>query len=148
MGVAVDRVCVCVCFLPIYSGRQPCGSISGGYTGGRSHMISLPPSFRDAYLNFSREKDSAVPFLRRPCKSDFVYYNCNDLFSFLFFSFLSGKIPVSGIRTRVPTCQIVSRLPSTNGATGALFESGANGGMLRGFRRVQIFLLKCVECPT
>ena len=42
-------------------------------------MISLPLSFRGAYPNFYREKDSAVPFLRRPCKSDFVYYNCNDL---------------------------------------------------------------------
>ena len=35
-------------------------------TGGRSHMISHPPSFCGACLNFSREKDSAVPFPRRP----------------------------------------------------------------------------------
>ena len=34
-------------------------------TGGKSHRIS-PPSFCGASLNFSREKDSAVPFPRRP----------------------------------------------------------------------------------
>ena len=31
-----------------------------------SHRIFLPPSFCGAYLNFSREKDSAIPFPRRP----------------------------------------------------------------------------------
>ena len=36
-----------------------------GHTGGRSHRIT-PPSFCDAYLIFSRDKDSAVPFPRRP----------------------------------------------------------------------------------
>ena len=36
------------------------------YTGGRSHKISHPPSFCGACLNFSREKDSAIPFPRRP----------------------------------------------------------------------------------
>ena len=30
-----------------------------GHTGGRSHMISHPPSFCGACLNFSRDKDSA-----------------------------------------------------------------------------------------
>ena len=37
-----------------------------GHTGGRSHRISHPPSFCGACLNFSREKDSAIPFPRRP----------------------------------------------------------------------------------
>ena len=37
-----------------------------GHTGGRSHRISHPPSFCGACLYFSREKDSAVPFHRRP----------------------------------------------------------------------------------
>ena len=61
----LPRVCVCVCSHPIYSGRQLCGRTSRGHTGGRSHRIS-PPSFCGACLNFSREKDSAVPFPRRP----------------------------------------------------------------------------------
>ena len=39
----------------------------GGHTGGRSHItISHPPTFCGACLYFSREKDSAVPFPRRP----------------------------------------------------------------------------------
>ena len=33
-----------------------------GHTG----FISHPPSFCGACLNFSREKDSAIPFPRRP----------------------------------------------------------------------------------
>ena len=37
-----------------------------GHTGERSHRNSHPPSFCDACLNFSREKDSAIPFPRRP----------------------------------------------------------------------------------
>ena len=56
--------CVCVCFLPIYSGRQAYGHTSRGNTGGISHRISHPPSFCGAYLNFSREKDAPVPFPR------------------------------------------------------------------------------------
>ena len=40
------------------------GRTSRGHTGGRSHrIISHPSSF---WLNFSREKDSAIPFPRRP----------------------------------------------------------------------------------
>ena len=39
---------------------------SRGHTGGRSHRISHPPSFCGACLNFSGEKDSAIPFPRRP----------------------------------------------------------------------------------
>ena len=39
---------------------------SWGHTGGRSHRIFHPPSFCGACLNFSREKDSAIPFPRRP----------------------------------------------------------------------------------
>ena len=56
---------VCVCYHPIYSGRQAaCGRTSRGHTGGRSHRIT-PLFFCGACLNFSREKDSAVPFPRR-----------------------------------------------------------------------------------
>ena len=55
----------CVCCHPIYSGRQPSGRTKRGRTGGRSNRIS-PPSFCDSCLHFFREKDSAVPFHRRP----------------------------------------------------------------------------------
>ena len=37
-----------------------------GHTGGRSHRISHPLSFCGVCLNFSREKDSAIRFRRRP----------------------------------------------------------------------------------
>ena len=61
------NVCVCCVFCdPIYSGRQVCGRTSRGHTGGRSHRISHAPSFCGACLDFSREKDSVVPFPRRP----------------------------------------------------------------------------------
>ena len=42
------------------------GSTSRGHTGGRSHRNFHPPSFCGACLNFSREKESAIPFPRRP----------------------------------------------------------------------------------
>ena len=54
-----------LCCHSVYSGREACGRTSRGHTGGRSHRNS-PPSFCGACLNFSREKDSAVPFPRRP----------------------------------------------------------------------------------
>ena len=53
-------VCV-LCFLPIHSGHQ----VRWTYQPG-SHRISHPPPFCGACLNFSRKKDSAVPFPRRP----------------------------------------------------------------------------------
>ena len=55
--------CVCV-FFPFILDIN--GRTSRGHTGGRSHRISHPPSFCGACLNFSREKDSAIPFPRRP----------------------------------------------------------------------------------
>ena len=66
-----------VCFLPIHSGHQVRWTYQPGshrrkvtqeegHTGGRSHRISHPPSFCGACLIFSREKDSAIPFPRRP----------------------------------------------------------------------------------
>ena len=42
------------------------GRTSRGHTGGRSHRIFNPPSFCGACLDFCREKDSAIPFPRRP----------------------------------------------------------------------------------
>ena len=60
-------VCVCVCvFFPFILDIKFVGRTSRGHTGGRSHRISHPPSFCGACLSFSREKDSAFPFPRRP----------------------------------------------------------------------------------
>ena len=63
--VCVWCVCVCVFFLFILDIKFV-GRTSRGHTGGRSHRSSHPPSFCGACLNFSREKDSAIPFPRRP----------------------------------------------------------------------------------
>ena len=60
-----SSVCVCV-FFPFILDIKFLGCTSRGHTAGRSHMISHPPSFCGACLYFSREKDSAVPFPRRP----------------------------------------------------------------------------------
>ena len=58
---------LCVCFLPIHSGHQVRWTYQpGGHSGGRSHGIPHPPSFCGTCLNFSREKDSAIPFPCRP----------------------------------------------------------------------------------
>ena len=57
-------VCVCV-FFPFILDIKFVGRTSRGHTGGRSHKISHLPSFCGACLNFSREKDSAIPFSRR-----------------------------------------------------------------------------------
>ena len=61
-------VCVvCVCFFfPFILEVKFVGCTSRGHIGGRSHIISHPPSFCGVCLYFSREKDSAVPFPRRP----------------------------------------------------------------------------------
>ena len=59
-------VCVCCVFFPFILDIKFVGRTSRGHTGGRSHRISHPPSFCGACLNFSREKDSAIPFPRRP----------------------------------------------------------------------------------
>ena len=64
--------CVCVCvFFPFildFNGRT-----SRGHTGGRSHRIFHPPSLCGACLNFSREKDPAIPYTSSTVKSNFVY---------------------------------------------------------------------------
>ena len=68
-------MCVCVCvFFPFILDIKFVGRTSRGHTRGRSHRISHPPSFCGACLDFSREKDSAIPFPRRlTVKSNFVY---------------------------------------------------------------------------
>ena len=61
------RVCVCECFLPIHSGHQ----VRWTYQPG-SHKRKVTQDFSSTFLlrwqglNFSREKDSAIPFPRRP----------------------------------------------------------------------------------
>ena len=56
---------VCV-FFPSILDIKFVGHTSRGHTGGRSHRIFNPPSFCGACLDFCREKDSAIPFPRRP----------------------------------------------------------------------------------
>ena len=58
-------MCVCV-FFPSILDIKFIGRTSRGHTGGRSHRIFNPPSFCGACLDFCREKDSAIPFPRRP----------------------------------------------------------------------------------
>ena len=64
-----QNVCVffflCV-FFPSILDIKFVGRTSRGHTGGRSHRIFNPPSFCGACLDFCREKDSAIPFPRRP----------------------------------------------------------------------------------
>ena len=76
MCMAVTLQYVCVFFLFILDVKFD-GYASRGHTGGKSNMISHPPSFCGAYLSFSREKGSAVPFPRRPrsrilCTNDLI----------------------------------------------------------------------------
>ena len=58
-------LCVCV-FFPFILDVKFVGRTSRGHIGGRSHRVFHPPSFCGACLNFSREKDSAIPFPRPP----------------------------------------------------------------------------------
>ena len=63
--ISMDVTCVCV-FFPSILDIKFVGRTSRGHTGGRSHRIFNPPSFCGACLDFWREKDSAIPFPRRP----------------------------------------------------------------------------------
>ena len=64
-GVPQWNCCCCV-FFPSILDIKFVGRTSRGHTGGRSHRIFNPPSFCGACLDFCREKDSAIPFPRRP----------------------------------------------------------------------------------
>ena len=112
-------VCVCVCvFFPLILDIKFVRRTSRGHTGGRSHRISHPPSFCGACPNFSREEDSAIPFLRRPCSRILC---TNDLivlrplaFLVLVFNFLVRKFRLQGSNSRpnVSECYMVtSELP-------------------------------------
>ena len=84
--VCVFSVCV---FFPLILDIKFVGRTSRGHTGGRSHRISHPPSFCGACLNFSPEKDSAIPFPRRPgsrilCTNDLIVLHPLGIFIFVF----------------------------------------------------------------
>ena len=108
---------MCV-FFPFILDIKFVGRTSRGHTGGRSYRISHPPSFCGACLNFSREKDSAIPSLV-DCEVEFcvltIYYSFSTrwaFFSVLFF-FLR-KIPFAGIELtsqRVRGLRGTSELP-------------------------------------
>ena len=104
-----------VVFFPSILDIKFVGRTSRGHTEGRSHRIFHPSSFCGACLNFSREKDSAIPFPRRPlsrilCPNDLIVFHLLDFFIFSF-SLFSEKNPVCRNQTHVPTCQKVTRLP-------------------------------------
>ena len=68
-------VCKCVCcFLLIYSGRQVFWTYQPGSHRRKVTQDSHPPSFCGDCHNFIREKDSAIPFPRRP-RSRALYTN-------------------------------------------------------------------------
>ena len=119
-GLTVLCVCVCI-FFPFILDIKFVGRTSRGYTGGRSHRIFHPPSFCGACLNFSREKDSAIPFPRRPwsrilCTNNLIVLDPLDIF-FLFFLFFNEKNTACRGRTHVPTCQRVTRYLWATGST-------------------------------
>ena len=107
-------MCVCV-FFPVILDIKFAGRTSRFHTGGRSHIYH-PPSFCGACLNFSREKDSVVPFPRRPssrilCTNDLIVLHSLGIFIFIYLFIFSEKNPVYRDRTHVSTCQKVTRLP-------------------------------------
>ena len=90
-------MCVLRVFFPFILDIKFVGRTSRGHTGGRSHRISHPPSFCGMCLNFTREKDSAIPFPRRPgsrilCTNDSIVLHPLGIF-FFFFSFQVRNIP-------------------------------------------------------
>ena len=116
-----STMCVCV-FFPSILDIEFVGRTSRGHTGGRSHGISHPPSFCSACLSFSREKNSAIPFLRRPrsrilCTNDLIVLHPLGIL-FLFFSLLVRKIPFAGIEL---TAQRVRGLRGTSELPGRPF---------------------------
>ena len=98
-------VCVCVLSSHLFWTSGLWTYQPGSHRGGRPHRIS-PPSFCGACLNFSREKDSAVPFPRRPwrrvlCTNELIVFHFLDFF----FSW-RGKLPV---RVTAPRFELTSQ---------------------------------------
>ena len=117
---------MCV-FFPFILDIKFVGRTSRGHTGGRSHRISHPDSFCYACLIFSREKDSAIPFPRRPlsrilCTNDLIALHPLGIFIFVFFSFLVRKIPFAEIELtsqRVRGLRGTSELPGLHNFKGS-----------------------------
>ena len=113
-GKHVFKITYSVCvFFPFILDIKFVERTSRGHTGGRSHRIFRPPSLCGACLHFSREKDSAIPFPRRPssrilCTNDLIVLHPLGIY-ILFFNFFSEKNPVCRDRTHIPTCQRVTR---------------------------------------
>ena len=63
-------VCECI-FFPFLLDVKFVGCTSRGRTGG-THRIFHPPPSCGACLNFSRERDSAIYFPRRPCEVEIL----------------------------------------------------------------------------
>ena len=84
------KMCVSCFFLPFILDIKFVGRTGRGHTGGRPHKVSHPPSFCGACLPFSREKDSAIPFPRRPCNDLIVLHYLLGIFIF-FICFLSEE---------------------------------------------------------
>ena len=131
--------CCCCVFFPLILDIKFVGRTSLGHTGGRSHRIPHPPSFCGACLNFSREKDSAIPFPRRPwgrilCTHDLIVLPPLGIFVFIFI-FLVRKIPFAGIEL---TSQRVRRLH------GYLWATEAKPYHLYGSRRSRVCAARCI----
>ena len=158
-------MCVCVCvFFPFILDIKFVGRTCRGHTGGRSRRISHPPSFCCACLNFSREKDSAIPFPRRPwsrilCTNDLIVLPPLGIL-ISFFSFSVRKIPFAGIELtsqrvrgymvplsyRVPTCVCVFSShsfwtsSSLDVPAGAKQEEGLTGFFIHLLSAVRAFI--------
>ena len=109
------RLMVCVCVFSSHSFWTSSSlDVPAEVTQEEGHTgVFHSPSFCGACLNFSREKDSAICFLRRPCSrnlctNDLIVLHSLDIFIYFIFC---EKSLVYRHRTHVPTCQKVTRLP-------------------------------------
>ena len=99
-------MCLCVCCHLPFIPDVRLVDVPAGVTQEEGHTGFSPPSFCGACLNFSREKDSPVPFPRRNVKSNFVCYQINRSppvgHKFIFKYFFVRKNP----RSWCDTCMI------------------------------------------
>ena len=120
-GILPSSAAACVCFFfPFVLDIKFVGRTSRGHTGGRSHRIFHPPSFCGACFIFSREKDSAIRFPRRPwsrilCTNDLIVLHSLGIYIYIYI-YITRIIPFTGIEL---TFQRVRRLRGYLWATGA-----------------------------
>ena len=125
------------------------GRTSRGHTGGRSHRISHPPSFCGACLHFSREKDSAIPFPRRPWSRIFVYqrFDRSPLVGCFIIIFLVRKIPFT--RIELTSQRVIRGWLWATGATGrTIIKQSSNNILLRtqnSFKKQLLLVTKYVR---